>query len=126
MTLVCEFRPSERIIIDSDRLEELFSDLGDRSAEAKVMETVVIISDLLVQVDASVRAGDLAAIGPKAKKVSRLSAEIGMTSLARVSRDLAIATAREDAIAYRAVWQRLVRIGDRSLSLVWEQPGLSI
>lgn len=126
MTFVCEFRPSERIIIDADRLEELFRDLGDRSAEAKVMETVVIISDLLVEVEAGVRAGDLSAIAPRAKKVSRLSAEIGMTSLARVARDLAIATSRGDAIAYRAVWERLVRIGDRSLSLVWEQPGLSI
>ena len=31
-----------------------------------------------------------------------------------------------DMVAYHAVWERLVRIGDRSLAQVWEMPGLSI
>lgn len=126
MTLVYEFRPSERIIIDSARLEELFRRLGDRGAEAFVMEAVEAISDLLAQVDGFVRTDRLSEIVPRAQQVSRISAEIGLTSLARVSRDMGISAQRNDVVAYRAVWERLVRIGDRSLSQVWEQPGLSI
>jgi hypothetical protein len=126
VTLVYEFRPSERIILDSARLEELFRRLGDRGAEAYVMEAVEAISDLLAEVDGFVRKDALAEIAPRAQQVSRISAEIGLTSLARVARDMGIAATRDDVVAYRAVWERLVRIGDRSLSQVWELPGLSI
>ncbi|MCL4676265.1 MAG: hypothetical protein KJZ59_09635 [Pararhodobacter sp.] len=126
MTRVYEFRPSERIILDTARLEDLFCRLGDRGAEAFVMEAVEAISDLLAEVDGFVRTDALAEIAPRAQQVSRISAEIGLTSLARVSRDMGIAATRDDVVAYRAVWERLVRIGDRSLSQVWELPGLSI
>lgn len=126
MTYVLEFRPSERIVIDAAKLETLFRRLGDRGAEALVMQTVEAISDKLAEVDSLVRRGALAEIAPLSQQVSRLSGDIGLTSLARVSRDMGIAATRGDMVAYHAVWERLVRIGDRSLAQVWEMPGLSI
>lgn len=126
VTFVIEMRPSERVIIDTATLDELFRRLGDRGAETLVMETVEAISDTLVEVDTLVREDRLDEIAPRAQRVSRLSAEIGMTSLARVSRDLGLAARLGDHVAYRAVWERLVRIGDRSLALVWDVPGLRI
>lgn len=126
MTRVYELRPSERIIIDPAALEGLFRGLGDRGAEAYVMETVEAISDILAEVDGLMRQGHLMDIVPRAQHVSRLSVEIGLTSLARVARDMGIAARRGDMVAYRAVWERLVRIGDHSLAQVWELPGLSI
>jgi len=119
-------RPSERIVIDPTALEALFRRLGDRGAEAFVMETVEAISDILAEVDGLIRAGRLLDIVPKAQQVSKLSIDIGLTSLARVARDMGIAARAGDMVAYRAVWERLVRIGDRSLAQVWELPGLSI
>ena len=126
MTLVFEFRPSERIVIDTARLEELFRRLGDHGAETHVIEAVEAISDLLAEVDGFVRHDALSEIAPRAQQVSRLSADIGLTSLARVARDMSIAANRKDVVAFRAVWERLIRIGDRSLSQVWELPGLSL
>ena len=126
VTLVYEMRPSERIVIDASALEMLFRRLGDQGAECFVMETVEAISDTLAEVDGFVRRGQLAEIAPRAQAVSKLSTEIGLTSLARVSRDMGIAAKRGDMVAYRAVWERLVRIGDRSLAQVWELPGLSL
>jgi hypothetical protein len=90
------------------------------------METVESISDTLAEVDLLNREDRLDEIAERAQCVSRQSAEIGLTSLARVSRDMGIAARRLDVTAYRAVWERLVRIGDRSLSQVWELPGLSL
>lgn len=126
MTLVYEMRPSERIVIDASALEMLFRRLGDQGAECFVMETVEAISDTLAEVDGFVRRGQLSEIAPRAQKVCKLSSDIGLTSLARVSRDMGIAAKRGDMVAYRAVWERLVRIGDRSLAQVWELPGLSL
>ncbi|MCB1388719.1 MAG: hypothetical protein KDK12_06175 [Rhodobacteraceae bacterium] len=126
MTFVIEMRPSERVIIDTATLDDVFQRLGERGAEAYVMDAVESISDTLAQVDALVRLGRLAEIPPHAQRVSRRSADIGLTSLARVARDMGIAARRADLVAYRAVWERLVRIGDRSLAQVWEMPGLSL
>ena len=126
MTFVIEMRPSERVIIDASSLDDLFTRLGDREAEGFVMQTVETISDILAEVDAFVRHDALEEIPPRAQQVSRLCSEIGLTSLARVSRDMAISARRQDMVAFRAVWERLVRIGDRSLAMVWEMPGLSL
>jgi len=126
VTIIFDLRPAERIVIDTAQLDELFRRLGDRGAETFVMEAVEAISDLLAEVDGFVRTGNLMAIAPRAQQVSRISAEVGLTSLARVARDMGITATRGDMVAYRAVWERLVRIGDRSLAQVWELPGLSI
>ncbi len=126
MTIVFEMRPSERIVIDAAVLGDVFNRLGDSGAEAFVMETVEAISDLLAEVDGLMRHGALDDIAPRAQQVCKLSAAIGLTSLARVARDMGISARRGDMVAYRAVWERLVRIGDRSLAQVWELPGLSI
>ena len=126
MTIVFEMRPSERIVIDAAVLGDVFNRLGDHGAEAFVMETVESISDILAEVDGLMRHGALDDIAPRAQQVCKLSAEIGLTSLARVARDMGISARRGDMVAYRAVWERLVRIGDRSLAQVWELPGLSL
>jgi hypothetical protein len=126
VTTVRDLAPQERIIIDTRHLDVLFQRLGDRDAEALVMDRVEQITDRLAEVEWQYRHGKLSEIVPRARAVSALSSEIGLTSLARVARDLSIAAAASDMIAFRAIWERLVRIGDRSLCSVWELPGLSL
>lgn len=126
MSIVRELAPQERIVIDTRRLAQLFQRLGDRGAEAYVMDTVESITDRLAEIEWQYRHGTMAEIAPRAQEVSRQCHEIGLTSLARVSRDLGVAAVAVDAVAFRAIWERLVRIGDRSLATVWEMPGLSL
>lgn len=90
------------------------------------MDTVEDISDRLAEIEWQYRHGNLDEVVPRAQRVTRLCSDIGLTSLARVARDLGISAGRGDLIAFRAVWERLVRIGDRSLAQVWEVPGLSL
>jgi len=113
-------------VIDTARLDQLFQKLGERGAESYVMDRVEDISERLADIEWQYRQGALSEIAREARIVSRLSADIGLTSLARVVRDLGVSAGRGDMIAFRAVWERLVRIGDRSLAQVWEVPGLSL
>lgn len=124
--MITQLRPIERIVIDVAALDDLFNRLGDRAAEETVMMRVEAISDSLAEVDGLLRRGDLAGVVPLAQGVSALCLDIGLTSLARVSRDMAVTARGRDPVAIRAVWERLVRIGDRSLAQVWEIPGLSM
>jgi hypothetical protein len=123
---VIDLRHHERVVIDTALLDDLFQKHGQRDAEAYVMDRVEDISERLADIEWQYRQGALGEIARESRIVSQLSAEIGLTSLARVVRDLAISADHGDMIAFRAVWQRLVRIGDRSLAQVWEVPGLSL
>lgn len=98
--------------------------MGTRTAEAYVIEKVEEISDRLAGIDDLHRQSLPPVIRSEALRIARLSDDIGLTSLAQVAIDLACAAERGDIPAYRAVWQRLVRIGDRSLAQVWDAPGL--
>lgn len=119
-------RHRERVVIDTTRLDELFQQLGPREAESYVMDRVEEISEHLADFEWQYRQGSLATIAREARVVSKLASDIGLTSLARVVRDLGVSATQDDMVAFRAVWQRLVRIGDRSLAQVWEVPGLSL
>jgi hypothetical protein len=121
-----ELRPTDRAVIDSALLEVLCQRMGARGAEAYVTEKVEEISDRLAEIDWIHRQSLPPRIQSEALRVARLSGDIGLVSLARVARDLALTAAQGDMAAYRAVWERLVRIGDRSLAQVWDAPGLSL
>ena len=123
---VAQLKQFERILIDSRRLDGLFCRLGHRRAEAYVSRRVVEMTDLLAQIEERYRSGLHHAITDEARRVSQMAADIGLTSLARVARDLGISAQRDDTVALGAVWARLVRIGNRSLTQVWEQPGMSL
>jgi len=123
---VVELRQSERILVDASCLEALFRQMGDRAAEGFVMDCIEDISDRLAEIELATRNGVLGEVPFKAGRVASLCTDIGLISLSRVAGDLGAAATQGDMIAYRAVWERLVRIGDRSLEQVWELPGLSL
>lgn len=126
MVQLLAFRPREGVLIDFASIAGLSRRLGPRGAEGFIGARVEEISDRLANIDWLLRHGDGAEVQADARRVADLSDEIGLESLARAARDLAAVAARGDSAAQAAVWARVVRIGDRSLALVWEVPGLSV
>lgn len=126
MAQILQFRPVERVVIDPACLDVLCRRLGRHGAEGFVSERVEEISERLADIDWLHRQGLLGDIPGDALRVARLSGEIGLVSLARAARDLAQVAQTNDAAGSAAVWERVVRIGDRSLAQVWELPGLSL
>lgn len=126
MAQLLNFRPAERVVIDPACLEGLCRRLGARGAEAFVSERVEEISERLADIDWLQRQNLLAEVPADAARVARLCAEIGLVSLGRAARDLAQVALSGHPATCAAVWERVVRIGDRSLAQVWELPGLSM
>jgi hypothetical protein len=123
---VLNFRPSERVLIDPACLDTLCRRLGSRGAEAYVSERVEEISERLADIDWLQRQNLLTEVPADAARVARLCAEIGLVSLAGAARDMAQVALSGHPATCAAVWERVVRIGDRSLAQVWELPGLSL
>ncbi|MBV1925804.1 MAG: hypothetical protein KUG62_01525, partial [Rhodobacteraceae bacterium] len=61
-----------------------------------------------------------------ARSLIAIAEQIGMTTLARVAGDVTQAIDADDAIAEAAILSRLIRIGEGSLTAVWDLQDLSV
>lgn len=87
------------------------------------------MEELAVQISAAQVAasqGAVADLTPAVRTLARLAVQVGMTSLARVAGDVAQCAARGDLVGQSATLARLVRIGDRSLTAVWDLQDVSL
>ena len=87
------------------------------------------MEELAVQISAAQVAasqGAVADLAPAVRALARLAAQVGMTSLSRVAEDVAQCAARGDLVGQSATLARLVRIGDRSLTAVWDLQDVSL
>ncbi len=118
--------PDEPVRLDRDRLSGLYLDLGSTAAEDVICRAVEELAVRLAQCEAHWRGADCQALRKCARSLVAISDQLGMALLARVAGDLAAAVAADDGPAASAVLFRLVRVGERSLTAVWDLQDLSV
>ena len=101
----------EGVRLDGARLAALYAELGEAGAEAVICRAMEDLASVLA---------DLQRLADCAGLLARVAGDIGMATLVRVAGDVADCAARGDLTALTAVLARLVRIGDRSLTAVWD------
>ncbi|WP_372840535.1 hypothetical protein [Phaeovulum sp.] len=116
----------EGVRLDPDRVTTLYSELGGVKAEAVLCHSIEELAVLLATLQRSAQANNRGAIVETAGALGRLAAEIGMITLARVAGDVAHTALAADTAALAATQARLVRIGDRSLTAVWDLQDMSL
>jgi len=124
--IIADLRPEEGVRLDPDRLVALYVELGKTGAEQVISAAM---EELAVQISAAQVAasqGAVADLAPAVRALARLAAQVGMTSLSRVAEDVAQCAARGDLVGQSATLARLVRIGDRSLTAVWDLQDVSL
>ena len=110
----------EGVRLDGDRLAALYAELGEAGAEAVICRAMEDLASVLADLQRLAVQGDLARMPDCAGLLARVAGDIGMATLVRVAGDVADCAARGDLTALTAVLARLVRIGDRSLTAVWD------
>jgi len=110
----------EKVRLDGDRLVALYGELGEAGAEAVICRAIEDLATALADLQRLAVACDLAPMPGRARLLARIAEDIGMASLSRVALDAAVCAGRGDLAALAAVLARLVRIGDRSLTAVWD------
>jgi hypothetical protein len=118
MTRQLEFE--EPVGVDADRLILLYRDHGDREADRMICDAMEDLALSLARIARARAAGDLPAICPLARDMERLCGRIGLPKLETVARSVWVCAARHDIPALDATLARLSRVGDRSLSAVWD------
>ena len=117
---VAVLKLAEAVALDRDQLEVLYRQLGPVGADKVVQHALEELSALLEALPGDYRDGRFDDLTAGARALAAVAQQVGMTKLARVSRDLSDLSSGRDAPALGAVIARLGRIGDRSLVAVWD------
>lgn len=116
----------EGVRLDPDCLVALYAELGEAGAEQVVIRAMEELNRRLMEIQRFVDAGDQAALVRSARLLIKVAEQIGMTSLARVAADVLRVVMRGDPAAEAATLARLMRIGDRSLTAVWDLRDMTV
>jgi hypothetical protein len=125
MAQVTALAVSEPVRVDTRRVGDIISELGETAAQTVIGLALEQLAGALMATDSAVRAGDLGSAVADSERMSRLAWQIGLLSLAGVAMDLGSCAERGDAVALAAVHARLMRIGNRSLTAIWDRTALA-
>ena len=114
----------ENVHLDSQKLSDLYRQLGEVSAEDVVCRAIEEIAVRLTHCERLWRQNDVEKLRKSARSLIAISDQIGLTNITSIARDVTVAIDARDHPAIAATLFRLIRVGERSLPAVWEQQGL--
>jgi len=126
MEEILQLRPMEQVRVDADQLSGLYANLGEMAAEDIVCRAMEELALRLSHCDRLFRNNDLAELRKSSRSLIAISDQIGMNKLARVAADVTECIDANDTIALAATFARLLRIGEGSLTAIWDLQDLTI
>lgn len=126
MTAVLKIRHDESVRLDRSQLEVLYQSLGPIGADKVVNHALEELAVALSRTSKEYREGRIEALQASVRGLIAVAQQVGMTTLARVGRDVLELSQSYDAAAFGATVARLGRIGESSLMAVWDLQDLSV
>lgn len=126
MDHVLKIRLNETVRVDQDSLAALFTQLGEAAAEDVVCRAMEELALRLSHCSRLHEAGELDALRKCARSLIAISEQIGMLVLARVAGDVIEALDSQDTPGIAATLFRLLRIGEQSLTAIWDLQDITI
>lgn len=122
MTKIAPLAVAESITIDMHRLAEIVHELGEATAAHVIGAALEQLALALTHTVAASENAELAKVADNAERLSRLAWQVGLVTLAGVAVDVGSCAERRDMDALAATTARLKRIGNQSLTQIWDQP----
>lgn len=122
MTKVARLAVEESVSIDMHRLEEIVRELGENTAAQVINAALEQLALALTSTVTAADRADLAIVVTHADRLSRLAWQVGLVTLAGVAIDVGSCAERRDMGALAATVARLRRIGNQSLTQIWDHP----
>lgn len=116
----------EEIQLDRDQLHALYVRFGPVQADRNLNQSLEDLALWLARLQRALKSCRHADIQQGAEELKRIAQRLGMTSLARVARDVAELCVTKDPAALPATLARLARVGERSLIAVWDLQDMSL
>ncbi len=126
MEKIITLEHKETVRLDPDRLNGLYRQLGEKNALDVLCRTVEELAVRLSNCERFWRQRDWAGLRKCSRSLVAIAEQIGMTALARVAGDVARNVDADDAVATGATLSRLILVGEKSLTVIWDQQDLSV
>lgn len=126
MNHVLKIRLKETVRVDQDRLGALYSELGEAGAEDVVCRAMEELALRLSHCSRLHSARNIADLRKCTRSLIAISDQIGMHLLARVAGDVMACIDNNDVPALNATFSRLLRIGEQSLTAIWDLQDITI
>lgn len=120
MTKIATLPVHDAIRIDVQRLEQIVRELGEDRAAQVIGAALEELALALRRTILAAGQDDLAAVAGCADRLSRLAWQVGLVTLAGVAIDVGACAEGRDRIALASTAARLERIGNRSLTRLWD------
>jgi len=113
---VTALRPKEYVRLDAEPIASIYRNLGTNGAEQIVARALGELALTLAGLVEQVRRRELGNLGRGLRRLQRMADHLGMISLGLIAAEARICMDRSDATAFAAVWARLIRVAEASLS----------
>ena len=113
-------KPMENVSLDQDRLGALYSQLGEAGAEDIVCRALEDLALRLAHCETMFRDTTWVELRKNTRSLVAIADQVGMSALSKVAGDVTHCIDQGDTIAVAATLSRLIRVGERSLTAVWD------
>ena len=113
---VTALRPKEYVRLDAEPIASIYRNLGTNGAEQIVARALGELALSLAGLVEQVQRRELGDLGRGLRRLQRMADHLGMISLGLIAAETRICMDRSDATAFAAVWARLIRVAEASLS----------
>lgn len=120
MTKIAFLSMTDAIRIEVQRLEQIVQELGEDCAAQVISAALEELARALRRTVLAEQRDDLGAVVAGADQLSRLAWQVGLVTLAGVAIDVGACAESRDATALASTVARLERIGNRSLTRIWD------
>lgn len=114
--IIIGLSPKERLWQDEEAIATIYRNLGSKTAEQVISRAIAEVAVAMAGVAAQVRLCDLADLPRHLRRLQSLAENLGLISLAQVAGDARDCLLRRDDTAFGAVFARLTRVAEQSLS----------
>jgi len=125
VTSICQLVQDEPANLDHDRLGTLYSQLGALGAEDVVRRAMEELALRLSHAESLYRQNEMPDLRKSVRSLVAISEQIGMQKLARVANDVSTSIDQGDEVALSSTLARLLRVGERSLTAIWDMQDMS-
>ena len=122
---ICQLVQDEPANLDQEQLGALYAQLGALGAEDVVRRAMEELALRLSHVENLYRRDELPELRKSVRSLVAISEQIGMQKVARVAHDVSNCIDQCDDVALASTLARLLRVGERSLTAIWDMQDLS-
>jgi hypothetical protein len=126
MKHVTLIKPTESVNVDQDRLSALYTQLGEASAEDVVCRAMEELALRLSHCDRLFRTSERNELRKSVRSLIAIADQIGMSAVSTVAGHVTDCIDQENNIALAATLGRLIRIGEESLTAIWDLQDITI